>query len=177
MNTHPLKVLRPALFALLLLAAATLHAGKPWRPGVDQLVSESELIVIGKVISTEASLVKDKFGQPCALVKFRVTETLHGTAPKTLLVAVPAEPFYDEKGIQRLISSAYRYDLKLVEHTYVLYLAKPAVADAAYHVPAGSGSGIVDLNLDRPGDGPAELERLRAHLRKNQRSPDANVRP
>ena len=160
-------MLKSALLALLLvLPSSFLLAGKPWRPAVETLVSESKLIAIGKVTRIEPSLVKDKNGHPCALAEIRVTETLKGTPPKTLLVAVPAEPIYDDKGIQILISTAYRYDLKSVEHSYVLFLTKPSVADVVFYVPSGNGSGIVDLNLDRPGDGPAELERLRAHLRK-----------
>jgi hypothetical protein len=168
----PLQTNRPArlksaLLALLIfLPAAYLLAGKPWRPAVDQLVTESELIVIGKVTGIEPSLVKNPYGHPCALAEIRVTETLKGTPPKTLLVAVEAAPVYDEKGIQIPISTAYRYDLKHPEHTYVLFLAKPSVADAVFYVPAGNGSGIVDLDRDRPGDGPSELKTIRAFIRK-----------
>ena len=153
------------LFALILAASSIVVAGKPWRPALEQLVPESALIVVGNVTRIEPSLVKDKDGHPYSLAIIRVTETLKGTPPKTLLVTVPAEPIYDEKGIQLIISSAYLYDLKQVDHSFVLFLTKPADATAIYYVPAGLGSGIVDLNRDRAGDGPAELERLRAFPR------------
>jgi len=161
-------LLKRTLLTLLWLfpTATPLLAGKPWRPGLDRLVPESELIVLGKVTRIEPSLVTDKDGNPCFLAVIRVTGTLKGTPPKTLLVTVPAEPLYDAKGNPMLISTAYLYDLKAVEHSFVLFLRKPGDADVAYYVPAGSGSGIVDLDRERPGDGPEELDRLRAYLRE-----------
>jgi hypothetical protein len=154
-----------SLFAFLFLFAAfSLQAGKPWRPGIEQLERESELIVLGRITRVEPSFVADEQGRAYRLAVVEVTEVLKGTPPKTLLVPIIAEPLYDEKGAQLPRSTAYRYELKEVAHSYVLFLTKPPLAGASYYVPAGNGSGIVDLDQDRPGDGPAELQKIRTYL-------------
>ena len=158
----------PLLLAALLLAPSLVFAGKPWRPAVDRLVPESGLIVTGTVTSLKPSLITDKDKRRYDIAEVHVTETLKGTAPKVLLVAVQTDPRYNEKGEQILISSAFRYELKQGDHVYLLFLAKSPMADAVYYVPIHSGSGIVDLNSTRVGDGPKELQTLRDYLREKK---------
>ncbi|MDB6151549.1 MAG: hypothetical protein JWL90_2 [Chthoniobacteraceae bacterium] len=146
----------------ILMPSPFLLAGKPWRPEVSQLAAESTVIVIGTVTSIEPSLVTDAMGHPCSIAEVKVRETLKGDPVQSLRVAMPAEPRYDQTGTPILASTAYRYELKAAEHSYLLFLIKPGIENAAYYVPAGSGSGIVDLN--KKDDGSRELERLRAHL-------------
>jgi hypothetical protein len=147
--------MRRSILLVLLLIPSALFAGKPWRPEAKTLMTESDLVVVGKVISLEPSLVKNEKGEACAIGEVQVEQTLKGDAPKTVRVAVVAEPVYDEKGMPIARSTAFRYELKRDDHRYLLYLKKVE----AYYVPAHFGSGIVDLNRDRPGDGPAELEK------------------
>ena len=152
--------------ATLLLSSLPLFAGKPWRPAIEQLVPQAELIVTGTVISLKPSLITDEKKHQYAIAEVRVTETVKGTPPKVLLVAVEAEPQYDEKGLPILASSAFRYELQQGDHSYLLFLAKPPMAGAVYYLPAHFGSGIVDLSSKRIGDGPQELQQLRDYLRE-----------
>lgn len=130
---------------------------------MEKLVPESELVVLAKVTALKPSLISDKDKKTFAMAEVQVTETIKGTAPERLRVAVESEPEYDERGMPIARSTAFRYELKAGEHLYLLYLQKPA-ADAVYYVPVHFGSGIVDLDSNRTGDGPKELESLRSYL-------------
>ncbi len=141
------------ILLLLFSFPVVLFAGKPWRPEPKTMIQESDVVLVGKVLSVEPSLVKDEKGQPCSIAEVQVEKTLKGDAQKTVRVAVVAEPVYDADGQILPRSTAWRYDLKQNGHRYLLYLKKVA----AHYVPAHFGSGVVDLELDRPGDGPAEL--------------------
>jgi hypothetical protein len=147
--------MRPLILCVLLLIPSGLFAGKRWRPDAKTMIAQSDLVVVGKVTSLEPSLVKTEKGEPCAIAEVHVEQTLKGEPQKTARVAVFQEPVYDEKGMLIPRSTAYRYELKHDDHRYLLYLKKVE----SYYVPAHFGSGIVDLNRDRPGDGPAELEK------------------
>lgn len=152
-----------AFLGALAISTVIVLAGKPWRPGVEKLVPESELIVVVKVTALKPSLITDKDKKSFAMAEVQVTETIKGTAPERLRVAVESEPEYDERGILIARSTAFRYELKAGDHSYLLYLQKPAT-DAVYFVPVHSGSGIVDLDSNRTGDGPKELDALRSYL-------------
>jgi hypothetical protein len=132
---------------------------------VEKLVPDAELIVLGKVMALKPSLITDKDKKSFAIAEVQVAETIKGSAPAHLRVAVESEPAYDEQGMPIARSTAFRYELQPGEHSYLLYLAKPA-ADAVYYTPVHFGSGIVDLNSNRSGDGPKELEALRSYLKQ-----------
>ena len=161
------RVKRLQIFlAAFLLSSSLLFAGKPWRPAVEKLVPEAELIVIATVTNLAPSLITDDEKHRYDIAEVRIAETLKGTAPTFLRVAVQVEPPYDEKGSPSIRSSAWRYELERGGHLYLLFLAKPPIAAACYYVPVHFGSGIVDLNSERSGDGPQELQRLRDYLRQ-----------
>ncbi len=154
--------------AAFLISSLPLFAGKPWRPTVEQLVPKAELIVTGTVISLQPSLITDKNNHQYSIAEVRVAETLKGTAPEVLHVAVEVEPRYDEKGLPIPRPAAWRYELEQKDHLYLIFLAKPPIAGAVYYVPVHLGSGIIDLSSKRPGDGPEELQQLQEYLREKK---------
>jgi hypothetical protein len=153
---------------MVCLAATMAFAGKPWRPAIQQLADEAELIVIGKVLAIQPSRIIDSEGRRFALAEISSSETLKGQTRDLIRVAVEALPRYDERGVPIPMSSAWRYELQPGDHEYLLFLSRPGVADATYFVPAHDGSGIIDLRPGQPNSLPNAVKDLREALRKGR---------
>ena len=141
-------------------------AGKPWRPSIDQLSVDADLIVVGKVHALHPSLISDSENRRFAIAEMYSSETLKGKPQDVLRVAVETPLRYDEKGFPIPLSSAWRYELEPGNHEYLLFLCRPDSKGAVYFAPCHSGSGIVDLRPDHPNSLADATERVREVLRK-----------
>jgi hypothetical protein len=54
------------------------QGGKPWRAGLDELISRSSVIVVGTVVKLEPSGLKDEYGSDLSIAKVKVKEILKG---------------------------------------------------------------------------------------------------
>ena len=153
----------------LIAVISTGLAGMPWRPSIEQLSAESDLIVIGKVHELCPSLITDSEKRRFAVAEIFSSETLKGKPHDVLRVAVETPPRYDEKGFPIPLSSAWRYELEPGEHEYLLFLSRSSSPDTVYFLPCHSGSGIIDLRPNHQNSQADAIDQLREVLRKSPR--------
>lgn len=157
-----------ATISVVCSAFTVASAGMPWRPSIEDLSRESDLIVIGRVLAIQPSLITDPEGRRFGIAEIATSETVKGKSDNVIRVAVETPPRYDEKGFPIPLSSEWRYDLNAGDHEYLLFLSRPTIQGAVYFVPAHSGSGIIDLRPNHRNSESGAVENLRKILQKRK---------
>ena len=152
--------------------AMPLLAGKPFRGPVSTLIPASKAIVMGQVLSLHPVYFRNERGEPQAVAKVKVLEQFYGgelrkTAGDFLVLTDYAQFVYDEKGRLMAKNTGWRYWLEPGPQRYLLFL--DIEPDSSLYRPIDGGSGIINLDSDRPGDGPQYLDQLKTELKYREK--------